>query len=771
VSLAACNSQGSSRVPPVRRTPPPAEPGTSAALNNLPADPREPILAQSIEHLLEEKHLRRMDFDDDGSRKAMAEFLKRLDGAKLFLLKGHVTELQAYADKIDDQLADGNLALARSGAALMARRRQVVAKTVARVLAKPFDFSANEEIETDPDKLEFAATEEELADRWRRMLKLQALERIARMEEVAELLAANKSKGKANPGKPSPGNADQAGTGGGSAGLTRPPHGAPVDDQLAEAEIDPSEHLEDIPDTFEGREQKARADLAKSLDGRFKRLAKLEPLEPVETLLNAVAAIYDPHTVYLAPAEKANFDIMMSGSLEGIGAVLAEDDHYISVREIVPGGASWRQGDLHAGDLILAVSQATGETVDVIDMRINQVVQMIRGPKGTVVRLTVRKSDGRIKVISITRDVVEIEEAYARGALLKVSPKAAPVGYIELPSFYGNTRAQQSGTSERNATDDVRALLERFAAMKVQGVILDLRGNGGGLLDHARDITGLFIERGPVVQTRFSDGRSQVLEDDDPSVSFSGKVIVLVDRFSASASEILAGALQDYKRALIVGTGPTHGKGTVQMLVDLDRMARDPSQPMGVLKLTIQQFFRVTGDSTQWRGVVPDVVLPDPFAHVKSGERYLDHSIPWSEVDPLQFSPWTKSTWNSSDLAAQSVQRQAKEPAFRAVTTRGELLKARRDKSRTPLNLQVWKREREADRKALKAVDLDLDKGSARMKVEVLSYAEKPSAPAKAAPHTAPKNSSSADDRLKRWTGRLERDPWVTETLQILADM
>lgn len=504
--------------------------------------------------------------------------------------------------------------------------------------------------------------------------------------------------------------------------------------------------------------------MAANYAGRFKRLSTPAPLEAVEKFVNAIAEVFDPHTHYLAPEEQANFDIQMSGSLEGIGAVLTEGDHYIEIREIVPGGAAWRQGELEAGDLILAVTQAEGATVDIADMRLSDVVKIIRGPKGTLVTLSVRKPDDRVANIEITRDVIVVEATYARGALLDLGKGYDPLGYIYLPGFYGNTRAGKGPAAQRNATDDVRALLKRFTDKKVGGVVLDLRGNGGGLLSHARDITGLFIERGPVVQVRGSRDRVDILSDNDSSITFDGEVIVLTDRFSASASEILAGALQDYGRALVVGTGPTHGKGTVQMLADLDRLVRYPGKSLGVLKVTVQQFFLVDGESTQVRGVQPDVVLPDPLSFIESGERYLDNAIKWSSIEPLPHTHWRAPSWKTDTLAAQSAARQAKLEVFTTIGARGEHLAKRREDTIIPLEAAAWRAKRDADDKALDALDPKLDEQPERFEVSVVEYG-----PKKAQPEAGAR--AVTGERIKKWGEALARDPWVAESLHLLHDM
>jgi len=715
-------------------------PADELKLGQVPkADPREARLAGGLLALLEQEHVRPHPIDDTIAKQAFATFIEHLDPEKLLLLKPEVAILERDATRMDDQLREGDFQLARLGTELVAERRVKVSKLVAELLLTPFDFKAEESIESDPKKREFPANEAELEDRWKKTLKLQVLERIARMEELQkarEKAAEKKDDAKAE-GKPE------------------------KEDKL---DPSPSEKNDPIPASFEGREKKAREDLAKSYVGRFTRLAKREPLEAAEAFINSFTGVFDPHTAYLAPAQQENFDIEISGSLEGIGAVLSEEDQYILVRELVPGGAAWRQGDLEAGDLILSVKQNGGEPVDVGGMRINDVVRMIRGPKGTIVTLQVKKPDQRLLTIAITRDVVVVEASYARGATLDLGPKHEPVGYVYLPGFYGNTRAAKGQTPERNATDDVRALLERFTANKVSSVILDLRGNGGGLLNHATGITGLFVDQGPVVQARGSKDRMQVLGDDEPGVTFAGEVVVLVDRFSASASEILAGALKDYHRALIVGAGPTHGKGTVQAIVDLDRrLGGTQAAPLGIVKLTIQQFFLIDGESTQWQGVSPDVMLPDPASHIESREQYLEHAIPWSKVAPLPATLWMHGPWTVEGLAAQSGTRSALVPAFNKIKARGDFLVNRRKQTVVPLSEQAWNALRKQDRDALEELDPKLDEGTPRFSVQIVEYR----------PHVdVPQGTRPAPStRIDRWSETLAHDPWVEEALFLAADM
>lgn len=729
VVLASCSS------PPNTTAPTTGSSGAVVAsgpdLPELPADPRESTLAQAAVSLLSKQHVRHLPIDDALSKDAFTQYIQSIDTPKLLLLEEHVAALARYREDMDDEMRAGDLVLSRKGAALINARRAAIAKMVAELLAAPFDFKAQEFLETDAKKRAHCKSEAELKDRWRGVLKLQVLERIQQMEDILE--------GK---NKPKDANAKVK----------------DADELKREAAAEKA--LGVIPTTFEGREEKVRKELAVRYATQFTRLAVSEKLQPTEDFLNAVNAVFDPHTNYLAPAEEANFDIAMSGTLEGIGASLGEQDHYVVVHDLVPGGASWQQGKLEIGDLILAVAQEGKEPVDVTDLPIDKVVQMIRGPKGTVVVLTVKKQDGHIETISITRDVIRIEATYARGAVLKsaTDKKAEPVGYVYLPGFYGEVGAAAKAKGARNATEDVRAILNQLQSKKVGSVILDLRGNGGGLLTHARDISGLFITAGPVVQTKDSDGAIEVLADTDPSVAYSGQVVVLVDRFSASAAEILAGALQDYERAVVVGTSATHGKGTVQAVVDLDRVKPGSSEPLGLYKITVAEYFRVSGASTQLKGVTPDVTLPDPTSFIDSGERTLFHAIPWSTIAAAPFQK-TPHTWQVGELQSASNARTQTSPELNNVRAFGKLLSERKDKTLEPLEHDAWQKARKTEKAQLDALDPKQKDRKALFEVEVLGNAATASADPK------------LRQRLDRWKDDLARDLWVDECAHVLGDM
>lgn len=773
-------------------------------------DPREASLSTAVLLLLQHEHLLRKPIDDELSRTAFATYLDRLDASKMFLLRKDRDALARYGDKIDDELRSGNLELAHEGQRIYTSRVEVVDKLVAELLAAPFNHDDEEWIELDPKKVEVATTEQDLRERWRRRLELEVLERVSQMEtrlkaeedraqgggsgktgdKTGDKPADKAGKGKgggagkgAGAGKGG-GTGDGGGTGGGKgkgkgktgdtggggkgkgkAGDAATPEAAGPRTDLArpDAEGDSDSDDEDaprtpvasIPTTPEARESKARADLAKTYAARFARLRHPGQFDAASDLINAVASSLDPHTTYLPPADKANFDIRMSGSLEGIGALLREHDDYVEVVEIVPGGASWRQGKLAPGDLILSVAADGQDPVDVVDMRLDDVVKMIRGPKGTIVHLRIQRPTGAQESLAITRDVVVVEESYARGAVL-TRKGGRPFGYIHLPSFYGGR-----GPGQRTAGRDVAHLLSEMKALKVGGVVLDIRGNGGGLLGEAVTMTGALIDHGPVVQVQDSRGNRETYTDDDHGTAYDGPVVVLVDQFSASASEILAGALQDYHRAVIVGTGPTHGKGTVQTLAELDRVTRS-NVDLGDLKITVQQFFRVSGSSTQREGVTPDIVLPNPTAHLDTGERTLDHAIPWSQIPAVDHDTWP-APWKASALAERSTARVATQPVLARMAALTQVLRASRDDTRIPLARAAFDAHRKQQRAAFEAASPDFKAGPAAFAVKSL---DDPGLPPGPGPGTG-----NHVDPLARWRDGIARDPWIEESVNVLGDM
>ncbi|MCD6580924.1 MAG: carboxy terminal-processing peptidase [Desulfuromusa sp.] len=607
-------------------------------------DPFDTNRARLLGHMLQQqlsgKHYSQKPTDDALSHAAFDLYLKQLDFQKHFLWQEDIAKLKQFRSQIDDAIRRGRLELPLSGRNILNQRISQVQTLVAGLLDEKIDPTVIESMETDPEKLDYVVDLPELRERWRKIIKAQTLGRYISLRE------------------------DDIGIDDDGVLL-------PVDKEMdAELLLQASEKT------------------GKTTRNRLKRMIEETPQDHYDRYLNVISHAFDPHTSYLPPTTKEDFDIQMSGSLEGIGATLREDDGYIKVVRIIPGSAASRQGQLAADDIILKVAEGAADAVDITDTRIRDAVTLIRGKKGTEVRLTVKKPDGRQQVIPIIRDVVEIAETFVKGTTVTDEKSGQTFGYIKIPSFYRD----YSGKTDRNCTDDLRNELQKQGKEKISGLILDLRNNGGGSLADAVSVTGLFIKTGPVVQIRSGSGKIRVMSDDDRSVEYSGPMIVLVNRFSASASEIVAGALQDYGRALIVGDEHTHGKGTVQALLDLDRFVNlrgmDKYMPLGAVKVTIQKFYRISGESTQEKGVLPDVVLPSRLDGLESGEKYLDNALPWDHIASAEYQPWKASAENISELKLLSEARIMEDEDFQEIISDADHAQKRRGETQQSLLLE-----------------------------------------------------------------------------------
>ncbi|EKD38133.1 MAG: hypothetical protein ACD_75C00851G0003 [uncultured bacterium] len=578
--------------------------------------------------------------NDELARAAFRLYIKQLDYQKRFLLKKDVEQLEAFAPYIDDNLANGRISLPDTGYDILNEKISLVQKMVESMLANDtirqspgkgelfvgnFDVRKKETYETDPEKAGFVENLTELKERWQRVLKAQVVSQYLDLVEDQEKAKGQKDKAKEKP-----------------------------------LQVKSDEELWKEAINKVGKRNKTF----------FQRLKQETLQDHYDRFFNCITRAFDPHTTYIPPAGKEQFDINMRGSLEGIGALLREDDGFIKVIRIIPGSASAIQGRLKAEDIILQVAQEGEEPVDITDMRLRDAVRLIRGPKGKAVTLTVKKPDGTSEVLKIVRDVVQIEETFVKSSIVD-SPDGRKTGYIFIPSFYRDFEGIRNGSKGRNSTDDTLHEIESLKKQKVDGIVLDLRDDGGGALVDAVDITGLFIKSGPVVQVKNSFGDKRILSDTDNKVNYDGPLVVLVNKFSASASEIVAAALQDYKRAVIVGGKHTHGKGTVQTIIDLNEniplLHLKKYEDLGALKVMIQKFYRVTGGSNQWKGVEPDIVLPNLFEHIKSGERYLDYSLPWDSIEAVPFTPWTDKPFDLELLRKKSLERAATDEGLKII--------------------------------------------------------------------------------------------------------
>jgi len=658
---------------------------------------RDQVIGSVIEEILNQGHYSPVALDEDLSRKAFRLYLERLDYGKQFLLQSDVDALKQLEPNIARDFANGNFEVLNTASTLLNRRVEEVRGMYADLLAKPFDFSQNDSLVTDAEKLDFVKSSDALRDRWRANLKYQTLVRYL---------------------------------------------------SLLEAEEKKRNVKEFQPDLEAQAREKIKESTRKYLD----RIEKLTREDNLSQYLNSIVNCYDPHTEYFPPADKENFDIEITGTLEGIGAQLREDDGFIKVTEIVPGSASWKQKELEPEDIILKVAQGDSEPVDVVGVPIDEAVKLIRGKKGTEVRLTVKKSDGRIKVIPIVRDVVVLEETYAKGAVLTNSKyDNKKFGYINVPKFYTDFRHEGG----RRCAEDVRKLLEELKAQNVSGVILDLRNNGGGSLEEAVNMGGLFIDQGPIVQVRDRSGRRRVHADTDPGTAYDGLLVVLVNSFSASASEIVSAALQDYNRAVIVGTPTTFGKGTVQQFVELDDYVNsnfDSYKPLGSLKLTIQKFYRVSGASTQLHGVSSDIRLPDAYGYTQIGESRLDYPLPGDTITSLPYTKWREQKFPLADIARRSRERVEQNKTFSLIEHRVETLTERRENPKQSLNWRAaWDEQNQ-----LQEENEAINKSASELPYLTVDPLE---------------NDPTRKEMVENFAKNLKKDVYVDEAVSILNDM
>lgn len=549
-----------------------------------PANRFERILT-SVTELLSESHFSPKALDDKFSKEVFAAYLKAMDSDKSFLLKSDVAALKKYETLIDNEMRTGKTQFIYAFDEVWNKRVAVVEGFYKELLAKPFDFTIDEKIQLDSDKRDFFASDAQLKEYWRKRLKYMVLERYAEALEIRE-----KNKDSAN------------------------------------FEVKTNEQLE----------KESRERVEKIWDRNFSRIKRRFTLdEKFNLYVNTIAETMDPHTQFFPPVEKRAFDEVMSGQFFGIGAQLQEQDGVIKIVSLVTGSPAWKSGEVHVNDVILKVAQGSEEPVDIAGFETTDAVKLIRGKKGTEVRLTLRKSDGTIKTVSLIRDKIVQEETFARSAIVQKENK---IGYIWLPEFYANFEDPEGARCARDVANEIKKL----KAEKVDGIVMDLRFNGGGSLQDVIQMVGLFIEDGPVVMVKNRDGDASVYRDRDKGVLYDGPLMVMINEYSASASEIFAAAIQDYGRGIVVGT-QSYGKGTVQRHVGIDPKFgfMMQSNELGSLKLTLQKFYRINGGSTQLKGVQPNIVLPDLYMFSKNREQDNPNALPWDEIPKTTYKKWT----------------------------------------------------------------------------------------------------------------------------------
>lgn len=671
--------------------------------NNSGQD-KDAVLLKTIMNGFSQLHYQPKNIDDGFSSALFEAYVEQIDYGKRYLLQSEVDDLAQFKTDLDDEIEQGSYQFFNTSVEMLEKGLSRAETFTKDILSKPFDFTLEESYEMDGEKRAFAKSEADLKQYWYQYLKYETLTRLATKLEEQQDKGVEEKK------------------------------------------------------SYEELEKEAREKVMDVFEDYFNRMSKLKREDRLSVYLNAITGLFDPHSEYYQPIDKENFNIRFSGRLEGIGATLRTEDDLTKVVTIIVGGPAWKQKELEENDYILKVKQEDEEeAIDLTGMQINDVVQLIRGAKDTKVTLTVKKVDGTVKEVVITRDIVVLEEQFAKSLIIEAENEDERIGYIYLPSFYADFQNKDG----RFCSDDVEKELEKLKAEKVAGIILDLRNNGGGSLRDVVDMSGFFIEKGPIVQVKSRADVSEVLSDQDPSVQYAGPLIVMVNSFSASASEILAAALQDYERAIIVGSNSTFGKGTVQRFLDLDRSIRGYPElkPLGEIKLTTQKFYRIDGGSTQLRGVTPDIVLPDNYAYIKTGEREYDNAMAWSEIDEVPHNQNVLHVKKLEDLKKRSQERVASIDVFQKIQQNAKRLETQRELSTFSLNLEKYQAfitEREQEAKQYDDLFETVVNGSVKNLDTDKAYIEA---------------EESRKARNEEWLETVSKDIYIKECLHIMHDL
>lgn len=657
--------------------------------------------------LLEEGHYSPKKIDDAFSKQVLDKYVKDLDDDKSVFLQSDIDGFKKYGDKIDDEIHGSELKSFYAVNETYTKRRDESFVIIRDILAKPFDFTTNEVVQTNRDKAAYPKNEAERKEIWRKNLKYEVLGKYVSLLDERE-----KNKGKK--------------------------------DFVVKADST--------------LEREAREQVKKRMERIMNNKKNHESTdENFSTFVNAITQLMDPHTDYMPPVDKRTFDESMSGEFFGIGAVLKDDDGKIKIGTIVPGMPVERNGEIKVDDEILKIGEGTAEPVDVTGYAVTDAVKLIRGrEKGTEVRLTIKKADGTIKIIPLLRDKIKLEDTYAKSAVINGSHK---VGYIYLPEFYQNFQDRNGASCSKDVAKEV----EKLKAENVEGIVIDLRSNGGGSLSEVVKMVGLFIEDGPVVQVKNRDEKQNILSDRDKSVLYSGPLTVLVDEFSASASEIFAAAIQDYKRGIVIGSTSTYGKGTVQRSIPLSPESESPlfsdknTEDLGALKLTLQKFYRVNGGTTQLKGVVPDIVLYDRLETLKFREKDNPAALPWDEISKADFKPWAGAANNDAVISA-AVAQLNNGSVFSKIKENVNKLEAFSEKEYS-LNISKYREEQKAVKEMYKELEdlsklaKEIDITNAAVDVNTINAAK------------------DRAERNKQWLKRLGSDIYLDETVKVINSL
>ncbi|WP_091310230.1 carboxy terminal-processing peptidase [Flavobacterium terrigena] len=680
-------------------------------------DEKDKMLIELLSFVLEKGHFSPIQLNDDFSKKAYASYIQSLDPTKRYFIESDINEFQKYENSIDDMIRSKDLSFFDLTYKRLMLRMKESKEIYSEILSKPLNLNDEETINVDYEKLPFATSKADLVARWRKQLEFAVLSDITDKEEIQDAIVKNADK---------------------------------TISQVVDVKEN-KEAVKSAPKTFEQLEEKARKNTESNLNNNFSFIGELTREDWFSIYLNAIVTQYDPHTYYFSPEDKEKFDVSMSGKFEGIGARLQKKNEGIEVSELISGGPAWRGKLLEQGDIIIKVGQGNEEPIDISGMRLDDVIKKIKGPKGTLVKLTVKKVDGTIKVVPIFRDEVETEETFAKSTVVNKDGKL--YGVIYLPKFYQSFENK----SQRDAFKDVAQEIERLKELNVQGIVMDLRDNGGGSLETVVKMTGLFIDKGPVVQVKPANGKAQVLPDTDAKVQWDGPLVVMINNYSASASEIFAAAIQDYKRGIVVGSKQSYGKGTVQNVFELNEFVRGNQYgDLGALKTTTQKFYRINGGSTQLEGVKSDIVMPDRFSFMETGEKDEKSALPWDKIEPADYTPLNV---NFDKVIANSKHRIAANENFNLISENAKWINNRKEDNTISLNYTSYKKEL-ADIEAQTKKFKDIEKFKNNLTFTSLPYELELMA-----------KDELLKEKRDRWHSELIKDVYMTETLNVLTDL
>ena len=588
------------------------------------SDPnKEKLLIEVVKYVVEKGHYKSVDINDNISEKIYNNYINQIDGQKRFFLQSDLRQFEKYKYKLDDQLKDYDLTFFNLVFETSIQRIKEVKSYYNEIINSKFDFSSDETIDLDYENKTYARSKKDIKERWRKQLKYSTL-------DVISLKLGDSI------------------------------------DIIDEETRDESMLL-----------------IKKNTDDFFQYVEEMDRDDWFANYINSFLNQLDPHTVYFNPDEKDKFDTNISGKFNGICARLTKTEGTVKIVDIIVGGPIWKDKLLDIGDIILKVAQEDKDPVDIIGMKLDDAIKLIKGPADSFVTLTVKKITGDIKEVIIKRGLVELEELYAKSTLINKNDKN--YGYISLPKFYIDFSDKKS----RNSANDVKNEIIKLKNNGISGLILDLRNNGGGALQTVVDMTGLFIEKGPIVQVKSTGNRKQVLFDKDPKIVWDGPLVILMNKMSASASEILAGALQDYNRAVIIGNEKSFGKGTVQNVIDLNRFISNSSYDLGAIKITTDKFYRINGESVQLEGVKSDIVIPDSYKYIFNGEKDEKNPLEWDKIDAAYFEKWNNNDFvNKISLLTQS--RIDNDDYYSLINDRAKWLKDRQLNKSISLNFNSY---------------------------------------------------------------------------------